>query len=204
MPGPVSPRISCVSRSCVDVLHLGGGVGDADVVLAGRAAEPRHLGRIEPRARRIAQRPERGIAGDDREHRAVLWRGAVDVARRDVAAGARHVLRHHRRIAGQVLADVAGDGAAPQVVAATRPEADDQRDILADERLGCGLRVSLRRTPNARREKRHPQPNRSPHHASPHCLAAALICSGCRISFCTRQFRISATNSVFSDGHAIS
>ena len=67
------------------------------------------------------------------------------------------------------------------------------REEFADERLGCGLRVSLRRTPNARREKRHPQPNRSPHHASPHCLAAALICSGCRISFCTRQFRISAT-----------
>jgi hypothetical protein len=48
--------------------------------------------------------------------------------------------------------------------------------------------------------------------AAKSCSASTLRCPaccmwrayGCRISFCTRQFRSSATNNVFSDGHAIS
>ena len=81
MPGPVSPRISSLSRrSCA--LHRGGGIGDADVVLGRRAAEPRELGGVEARAGRAGERTERGVARDDAHHGAVLRRGVVDVARR--------------------------------------------------------------------------------------------------------------------------
>ena len=54
-----------------------------------------------------AEVTERRIARDDPHDGAVLRGNVVDVRGRIVAAGARHVLGHNRRIARQVLADVA-------------------------------------------------------------------------------------------------
>ena len=195
MPGPVSPM-----TSSDDWDRLPRAERPREALLARRAAEPGHFRGVEARARRAAERPERRIAGDDREHRAVLRRRAVEVARGDIAAGTRHVLRHHRRIARQMLANVTRDEPAPQVIAAARPEADDQRDIPAGERLSRRLRAG-RCGDDCRCSKREAEPAFC---HSRHCLLAAFIFSGCRISFCTRQFKISATYSTFSDGHAIS
>ena len=57
-------------------------------------------------------------------------------------AGARHVLRHDRRLARQMPADMPADRAAPQIVTAARPEADDHLHGLAGEdfRLGRSRR----------------------------------------------------------------
>src|SRR5262249_28040038 len=81
-----------------EVLHgfdRGGVVGDADVGLLRRRADPGQPGRIEAGAGRAGERPERRVAGDDAERGAVLGRDVVEVARGDIAAGARHVLRDH-------------------------------------------------------------------------------------------------------------
>ena len=72
--------------------------------------------------------------------RAVLGRDVVDVAERQERAGARLVLRHHGRIAGDVLADMAGEQPRIDVVAAGRRIADDELDLLALVELLGGLR----------------------------------------------------------------
>ena len=65
-----APAVSAVLTETLVVaqvvrrLHLGRGIGDADVVLPGRAAKPRHLGGVEARARRSAQRAESSIPRD--------------------------------------------------------------------------------------------------------------------------------------------
>ena len=132
-PGVTQYKLVC--PQVVGLFHLRGAVGDAGVVLPRRTAEPGHFGGVEARARRIAERAQRGVAGDDAEHRAVLRRGAIDMACRDVAARPRHVLRHDAGLARQVLADVPRHGAAPQIVTAARPEADHQRHALAAQVL---------------------------------------------------------------------
>ena len=54
------------------------------------------------------------------QREAVLGRDIIDVVRGQDAAGARHVLRRHGRLAGNMIADMAGDQPAEQVIAAAR------------------------------------------------------------------------------------
>ena len=141
MPGPVSPTINCLSyRSSTD-FDLRGVIGDAHVRFLGGRPDPRQPGRIEARAGRTGERPERCVARNDAE--AAVLRGDIeDVARGGVAAGSRHVLRDDARSAGQMTADMPADGAAPEIIAAARPEADDHRHRLR----GKGIAARLRRT----------------------------------------------------------
>ena len=84
----------------------------------------------------------------------------------DEAAGARHVLRHDRRLAGEVPADVPADRAAPQVVAAARPETDDHLHGLAGERvrLSAGGREAEADERGCQRDRRE---RSSDHDAAP-------------------------------------
>jgi len=61
---------------------------------------------------------------------------------RHQSAGARHVLRHYRRIAGKVPADVAGNRAAEQVVGPARRAADHHAHGLARQ---VGFALAQRR-----------------------------------------------------------
>ena len=67
---------------------------------------------------------------------AVLRRDVVEVRDRGVAAGARHVGDDHARIAGDVLAHVAGEQPRVDVVAAAGRGADDHGDLPALVELG--------------------------------------------------------------------
>ena len=62
---------------------------------------------------------------------AVLRRRRSRVVARPAGAGARHVLRHDGRMAGDVLADMARDRRRIEVVAAADREADQEGDSLA-------------------------------------------------------------------------
>ena len=75
------------------------------------------------------------------DHRAVLGRDAVNVVCGDQAAGPRHVLRHHRRVAGNVLAHVTRKRARPGVVAAAGTETDDHGHLFAFVEIGDRLRL---------------------------------------------------------------
>ena len=81
-----------------------------------------NLERVETRAGHAADRSERRVARDDAHHAAVLRRHVVDVVGRVEAAAARHILRHHVGLAREMLADVAGDDAAPLVVPPPAPK----------------------------------------------------------------------------------
>ena len=96
----------------VQVVHaiftLRGVIGDADVGFLGRACRATTTW---SRSKRAPGAPVSGPSAASRammpNTRAVLRRDVVDVARRHVAAGARHVLRHDGRIARQMPADMA-------------------------------------------------------------------------------------------------
>ena len=66
------------------------------------------------------QRLERRCCSAQANGRPSVRRDVVEVIGRRDAAGARHVAHHHGRIAGNVLADMAGDRARQRVVAAAR------------------------------------------------------------------------------------
>jgi hypothetical protein len=104
--------------------------GHAKAHVVGDAAEPGEFGAVEGRAA-FQQRIDAGGAGEGAERGAVLRRRGVDEIRRAQAAGAGHVLRHDGRIAGDVLAHVAGEMAGVEVVAAADGKADRQIDGLA-------------------------------------------------------------------------
>ena len=88
------------------------------------AAEPDEAARVEARILRIDQR----LDGVDRvrhaEHRAVLGRDRREIVGRLERARARHVLEHDVRVAGDVLADVAGEHAQVELEGRARPIAD--------------------------------------------------------------------------------
>ena len=82
------------------------------------------------------QRLHRHAAAEHADGRAVLGRDVVEVVRGLERARARHVLHHDGRIAGDVLADMAGENAGIGVVAAAGAVADDQVDGLAAVEVG--------------------------------------------------------------------
>ena len=72
-----------------------------------------------------------GAEVEDVEGGAVLGRGVVEIVHGVEAAGARHVLHHHRGIAGDVPAHVPRQHARIDVEAAARREAGQDVDGLA-------------------------------------------------------------------------
>ncbi len=80
-------------------------------------------------ASRVAadERDQRHVAGKQAEGRAVFRCEGIDVIRRAQAPGPRH---------RQVFADVARQQAGIDVIAAARPEADDQIDAVAAIEIG--------------------------------------------------------------------
>jgi len=83
---------------------------------------------------RIAERLlERRRLNDDAKRGAVLRGDLVDVVRGLEAAGAGHVLRHDGRLSGNVLAEMARDQAAVEIVAAAGGVTDRDGDGLARE-----------------------------------------------------------------------
>ena len=112
--------------------------------------------------------------GSKRAHAAVLGRDVEDVARCRVAAGARHVLRHHVGMARQMLADVAAERASPQVVAAARPEADDHLHALAGKRVGLRRRRRRARADQRGNERRREQHGLPEHPAFPRAISSCV------------------------------
>ena len=83
------------------------------------------------------QRIEAGAAADDAEGRAVLRARRCRASWRAAAMPApSHVLRHHGRVAGDVLADVAREHARVEVVGAADAVADVEIDGLALVEVG--------------------------------------------------------------------
>ena len=134
-------------------------VGEADAGLGDRRAEPGDPGGVEARFRHARDRGAGDALVGNRNRGAVLGRNIVDVVGRHQSAGAGHVLRHHRGLAGQVPADMAGHRAAEQVVGAARRAADHHPDGLARE-VRLGVRPALGATPAPRR--RADRPSRPP------------------------------------------
>ena len=102
------------------------------VGVARRGAEPGELARIEPDIGIVADdAQQRHVAGKGGEHGAVLGGGIVKVIDRAQAAGTRHVLDDDGGIARDVLAQMGGDEAPVNVIAAARSIPDHQIDHLA-------------------------------------------------------------------------
>ena len=129
--------------------------------IVGDAAEPGKLPGVELGAA-VEQRIDAGGAGEGAEIRAVLRRRGEDIVCGFERAGARHVLRHHGRVAGDVLADVAGEMASVQIVAAADREADHHVDGLALVELLRALGVGRKR---GSRQSRQAQRSESAHSA---------------------------------------
>ena len=88
---------------------------------------------------------QRQVARDDAELGAIRRRAIIDVVRQYQAAGARHVLRDELRMAGNVLAHVAGKQPAHDVETAARTIADVESNDLAAIKLRNRIWVGLRR-----------------------------------------------------------
>ena len=150
--GPDAPTASSMLRRSSKRLHRRGVPGDAGRDLVGGRAEPREQARIVVRALRAHERIERHGATEDAELRAVLGRQCIKVVGELQAAGAGHVARDHRGLAGNVPAHVAGEHAGGEVVAPARPEADEDRHVapLVEIRLAAVLRGRRRNGPKRR------------------------------------------------------
>src|SRR6185503_16360365 len=114
-----------------DRLHRRGVPQEHDVDERVDAADPIEFGGLEAHALGAELLVERRGRRADADYRAVLRRDAVDVGERQEGAGARPVLRHDAGIAGDVLAEMAGEEARVEVVAAGRRIADGELDLLA-------------------------------------------------------------------------
>ena len=116
-------------------LHRHAGQGGANRMRHFRTAEPVEFDRIELDVRHLGQRDMRHVAVDHADHGAVLRRDVVEVIGGDDAAGARHVLVHEGRIAGQQLGHLRRDQPREHVVVGGRRRRDDHPDLLAAEEL---------------------------------------------------------------------
>ena len=122
----------------IEGLDLGGLVGAADARAGIGGADIDHLGGIELRVRLVVeQRPDDGARHQRSERRAVLGRHIADEDRRAAAAGARHVLDHDGGIARNMPAQIAGDRAGIDVIAAAHVRPDLEIDGLAGIEIGC-------------------------------------------------------------------
>src|SRR5439155_9903514 len=83
---------------------------------------------------------------------AVLGRHGLHIGGELVAAGARHVLRHDYRVAGDVAAEFAREQPRISVVAAARRAADVEVDLPAAVELRDGILLAVRRVGKPERE----------------------------------------------------
>ena len=139
--------------------------GHAHAHLVVGAADPGELGAVELHALGREHRIETGAAADDGEHRAVLRRDPIHPVGEPQAAGAFHVPRDDVRPSGDVLADVAGERAGVEIVAAADAVADIELDVPALVELGRGLRGGERQRPKHQERGRHRARPLQPIHA---------------------------------------
>ena len=130
-----------------------GGPGGAHTDLLIGGAEVVELLRVVLNLRLVAGQRVHDRAREQRAERgAVLGRHVVEVSGCLVAAGARHVFRHHVRVAGNVFADVAGDSASVDVMPAAWRGADDEIDIATFVERG---EIALRRCRRGEQAQHH-------------------------------------------------
>ena len=156
------------------VLAGAGVPGDAGRDLVGDAAEPGELGAVELGAGRRQQRRRRDGAAERADGGAVLRRHRIDELRGAQAAGAGHVLRHDIGVSGDVLAEMARQQPAVEIVAAADAVADDQIDGLAlveilDAVGACAL------------DRESESASKPPAAAQRRGSESTLSCSSCRI-----------------------
>src|SRR5262249_50840032 len=129
-----------LGEQVLELLDARGGVPrHAHAHLVVGAADPGELGAVELGALLAEDRIEPGAAADGGDHAAVLWGDAEHPVGEPQAAGAFHVLRHDRRIAGDVLGEVARDDAGVEVIATADAVADVEIERLALVEVGRAL-----------------------------------------------------------------
>jgi hypothetical protein len=106
------------------------------IAIGRRRAEPGKFRRIELRLPVGVERLECNGILQQTDDGAVPRRNVVHVICGRDAAGGRHVLRDNGGIAGNVLAEMLGESARVDIVAATHRCADDQLDIFALVEIG--------------------------------------------------------------------
>ena len=125
----------------VDGAHADFGPGDHDVVDRHHVADPVEIAHVELDAGLAERLVGRRCLAEHGEDGAVLRRDLVEPVRGAAAAGARHVLRDHGRLAGNLLAEEAREQLGIDVVAAAGTIADDQPHGLAAIELGDVVRL---------------------------------------------------------------
>ena len=115
----------------LEVLHRRVGAHEADIDVAVGVAEIKELRRLVLHRRAAEQRLQDRAGKDRAGHGAVLRRDGIDIPGRAVRSGAAHVLHHDRRIAGDVIAEMAREQPCVGVVAAARRRADHDLELLA-------------------------------------------------------------------------
>jgi hypothetical protein len=136
--------------------------GDADAHLVVGAADPGELVGLELSALGAQQRIECGAAADSAQCSAVLRPDIVEPIGKTQASRALQVLGHDGRIAGDVLAEMAGQHAGIKVIGTAHAVADIEIDFLAPVEFRRRLRVSKRcrqRCEGADRDAADPNPN---------------------------------------------
>ena len=134
----------------VERVDLGGVPDKIHGDLGRRRAEHVHFGGVELCLAIVEERLERHGVLDRADRRAVAACHIVDVIGRGQSAACRHVLRHDRRVARDVIAQMAGKGARVDIVTAADRGADDQPQFLAARKIrdAVGARP-VKRTPAA-------------------------------------------------------
>ena len=116
---------------------------DTDAHFVVHAANPIELGRIELCLRRAQQRIESSTSSDHAERAAVLGRDIVEPVGEHETPGARHVLRHDRRIAGDEAPDVPRQRPSIDVIPTASAVADVKINRLALVETQWILRVRV-------------------------------------------------------------
>ena len=113
------------------------GAYEVDDVVFLRRADPSKLAPIEFGFRAGDELFEVGRGIESADSQAIRLGHTVDKIRRDHAAGARHILHDHRRVARNMFADILRHQARPQIVAAARRRTDNHFEgfALIDIRL---------------------------------------------------------------------
>ena len=115
-----------------------------DDVIFLRRADPGKFAPIEFDFRAADELFEVGRGIESAHSQAIGLGETVDKIRRDYAAGTRHILHDHRRVAGKMFADVLRHQARPLIVAAAwrRTDNDSKGFALVDIRLReCQFKV---------------------------------------------------------------
>ena len=175
---PVPPTASSLGQQVVELRYLAAAVpDDADADLVVGAADPVELGTVELRSFAAEQWVEAGAAPNRAEHEPFLGGDVVKPVGESQAAGTIHVLRGDDRIARNVIAEMAGDQAGVDIVAAADAVADHQVDGLALVEVRLRMRWWVERTTsaaNAARADRQGASTGSPFSEATPSLASAL------------------------------